>query len=158
MPVALTDNQALIEQYYRAEYSDMVFFASRVLQSESMAEVAVQETFIIAQRNVDKLKSSPKPVGWLYNTLKNVIKHIRRDERIQLMRVVSLEEIPEQESAGKSTDLWLLMESCGDEDAKLLTEFYLQKRSLIELAGEYGISVGACKMRIKRARERARQK
>lgn len=148
----------LLESYYRDEAPDMIAFASRVLNNESMAEVAVQETFLIALRGMDKLKTSPNPVGWLYVTLKNVIRHMKRDQQKQLWRVISIDDVPDIPAVDKDLDLWMLMESCDSDDAKLLIEFYVKQRSLKELAEEYGITVGACKMRIKRAKKRAREK
>ena len=55
-------------------------------------------------------------------------------------------------------ELWTILESCDDADAKLLIDFYIKQRSLKELAEEQGITVGACKMRLKRAKKRAREK
>lgn len=158
MSTAEKEELLLIESCYHNEAPDMIAFASRVLNNESMAEVAVQETFLIALRGMDKLKTSPNPVGWLYVTLKNVIRHMKRDQQKQLWRVISIDYIPDIPAIDKDLDLWMLMESCDSNDAKLLIEFYLKQRSLKELAEEYGITVGACKMRIKRAKKRAHEK
>lgn len=158
MPTTEKEELLLLESYYRNEAPGMTAFASRVLNNESMAEVAVQETFLTALRRMDKLKSSPNPVGWLYVTLKNIIRHMKRDRQKQLWRVISIDDMPDIPAAdNKDLDLWMLLESCSSDDARLLIEFYVEQRSLKELAEEYGITVGACKMRIKRAKERARE-
>ncbi len=44
------------------------------------------------------------------------------------------------------------------EELKLLVEFYYQGYTIKELADQRGISIGACKMRIKRAKEHLRKK
>ena len=152
------DNLMILEQYYREEFEDMVTFASHILASRTLAEVAVQDTFLIALNKIEKLTESPNPVGWLYITLKNVIKHIQRDRQKQVLRVVSLDEVKEISKDDTNIDLWMFMDSCKDSDAKLLFEFYVENCSLKELAEENGITVGACKMRIKRAKARAKEK
>lgn len=152
------DNLTILEQYYREEFEDMVTFASHILASRSLAEVAVQDTFLIALNNIEKLTKSPNPVGWLYITLKNVIKHIQRDRQRQLLRVVSLEEIKEIPADDAGERLCMTMDVCKDPDLCLLYKFYVENKSLKELAKEYGITVGACKMRIKRAKARAKEK
>lgn len=158
MPTTEKQHILLLEKYYRDEAADMVSFASHILNNRSMAEVAVQETFLIALNKIEKLTESPNPVGWLYITLKNVIKHIQRDRHKQFMRVVALEEIKEIPTDDKIVDLWLTMDAGRDPDMSLLYKFYVENRSLKELTEEYGITVGACKMRIKRAKARAKEK
>lgn len=157
MSIAEKEDLLLLEGYYRSEAEDMISFAAYLLNNnESMAEVAVQETFLIALKKIQTLKSSPNPVGWLYITLKNIIKHIHRDQQRQLSRIVSIDALQAVPAAEKNLDLWLLLESCDHADARILIDFYLKNRTIKELAGEYGITIGACKMRIKRAKERAR--
>lgn len=150
------DDLSLLEKYYREEFKDMLLFAVRMLNSEELAEVSVQDTFVIALEKIASLKASTNPVGWLYNTLKNVIRHMRRDQQAQLLRVVSIDDIPELPASDKEADLLLIASSGKDPDIRILIEFYVEGRSLKELAEEYRVSVGACKMRIKRARERSR--
>lgn len=147
---------SLLEKYYREEYKDMLLFAGRMLNSVELAEVAVQETFVIALEKLSSLKASTKPLGWLYNTLKNVIRHMRRDQQAQLLRVISIDDILELPASDKESDLLLLTSAEKDPALRLLIEFYVEGRSIKSLAEENSISVGACKMRLKRARERSR--
>lgn len=156
LPVKREDDLDLMEKYYREEYKDMLLFAGRMLNSVELAEVAVQETFVIALEKLSSLKASTKPVGWLYNTLKNVIRHMRRDQQAQLLRMVSMDDVLELPASNKEADLLLLASAEKDSDLRLLIEFYVEGRSIQVLAEENKISVGACKMRIKRARERSR--
>ena len=52
----------------------VTFTASReALSNPDLAEDLVQETFLIAQKRLDRVTSSENPTGWLINTLKNVI-------------------------------------------------------------------------------------
>ena len=152
------DNLIVLEQYYREEFEDMVTFASHILESRTLAEVAVQDTFLIALNKIDRLAESPNAVGWLYITLKNVIKHMQRNRQKQILRIVALEEIKEIPTDDASMSLWITKDACKDPDIGLLYKFYVENNSLKELAEEYGITVGACKMRIKRAKGRVKEK
>jgi len=155
-----SENLRLLEKYYRDEAENMAAFAARILGDTSLAEVAVQETFLTALNNLNKLTASPKPVGWLYITLRNIIKHIQRDRQEQLRRFVAMEEVGEDKIFAEDSnvhELIMTAASCTNADMKLLYEFYVEGYSLRELAEKYGISLGACKMRIRRAKDRARK-
>ena len=61
----------LIDELY-CKLSPLLFrFAIFMLGDISIAEEAIQETFIIACINAKKLKASPNPEGWIVNTHKN---------------------------------------------------------------------------------------
>lgn len=47
------ENQVLGE-YYKQEYSDLFSFANNTLKNEHLAEVAVQETFLVATNKFKK--------------------------------------------------------------------------------------------------------
>ena len=57
---------------YVEHYSYLYRFA-RSFVNPDLAEDLVQETFLIAQKRLDRVTSSENPTGWLINTLKNVI-------------------------------------------------------------------------------------
>lgn len=149
----------ILEHYFKDEYGDMLSFATYLLNSQSLAEVAVQDTFVFALENTDKLLDSPKPVGWLYNVMKNIIKHIQRDQQVLIKRLISFDEStivlndPKAEEAAN-----LLSIARDDPNSKLLHRFYIEGYSLKELAQELGITIGACKMRIKRAKEQMQKR
>lgn len=144
----------LLEAYYRNEYAEMLSTASYMLNNSALAEVAVQDTFVIALENIDKLTASPSPVGWLYNVLKNNVRHMRRDQQAMLKRFVSLDDAPEVEAVDAGHKAKFFINENKNPEMELLIKFYIHGYSLKELAHEYGISIGACKMRIKRAKTR----
>lgn len=143
-----------LERYFRGEYSQMLSVASYALNSQALAEVAVQDTFVIALENINKPTASPSPVGWLYNVLKNVIRHMHRDQQAMLKHFVSLEDTPEVEDMTAIYEEEFVINEKNNPDLEMLIQFYIQGYSIKELAEKYGISVGACKMRIKRAKIR----
>lgn len=111
-----------------------------------------------ALRFREKLKASEKPAGWLYRALQYSIKHIQRERRALLLHTLPLDTVPEEDTA-RCDDYDLTEDGLNaGEDMRLLRAFYVQGYSIRELAEREGISVGACKMRMKRARERLREK
>ena len=155
--VVSEDHRQLVEKYFQSEYAEMLSFAFYMLENHSMAEVAVQDTFMTALEKAEKFTSSPNPVGWLYNTLKFKIKHIFRDKQTLITRFLPVDEITESQLASTDDTQYPFSFPAEDPDSKLLIQFYIQGYTMKELAREYGITPGACKMRIKRAKERVKK-
>ena len=148
-----SEESKIIEQYYKENYGLLLKYAYHVLHDQSCAEVAVQETFVVASRRVEKLMASERPVGWLFNTLKYIIKDMERDRAAVLQHCVSLnaaasraEETYEPEELDEN-----------DRDLALLRRFYVDGYKLSELAAELQTTVPALKMRIYRAKKRLRE-
>ena len=148
----------IVEKLYRSEYPNMLSFASYLLSDKALAEVAVQDTFVCALQNIHKLEASSDQVGWLYNALKNIVRHMRRDRQFLIKNFIQLDETKEVPAAPPGQAKLLAAEGQNDPEVQLLVRFYIYGYSLKELAKEEGISVGAMKMRIKRAREHVRDK
>ncbi len=147
-----TEESDLVEQYYKAHYELLFKYAFRTLHDRSLAEVAVQETFLAASSRVEKLKDSEKPVGWLFNALKYTIKTIQRDRAAVLDHFVPLEDMEISSEDAPAPEEY----SGNDPDWVLLRRFYVDGYSLAELAAEENTTVEALKMRLYRARQRLR--
>ena len=143
----------LIKETYLSEYKNMFYYAYNIFDDKTLAESAVQETFLVALQKPEQFTQSEKPVGWLYTTLKYVIKHMRREKQYLLLHTVSLGDSEVQ--ALTKNDKYNIkdVEQEATPDMELLTEHYLNGFSIKEIASKYDLTVGACKMRMKRARE-----
>lgn len=150
------EQKQLVEKLFKAEYENMVAFANHILGDFNLADVAVQDTFLIALQKPDKLFESPNPTGWLYNTIKHVILHIERDRNYLYKRNVSLYDISAESASYEDTYSEISPEVRQSDEWKLLTLFYIEGYSIRELAKKYDISEDACKSRLKRAREKLR--
>lgn len=148
----------LIHRLFVEEYASMCRTAYYALGDKGLAETAVQETFLVAIRFRDKLEACEKPAAWLYKALSYTIKHIRRDRNYLLLHTVPLDDHNEQEATHFDEYSILDDELKSSEDMKLLIDVYYMGYSIREIAERMGISVGACKMRIKRAKEKIRKK
>ncbi|MGM9603163.1 MAG: RNA polymerase sigma factor [Faecousia sp.] len=152
------EQNRFIEELFRSEHKDMFEFAYHTLGDENLADVAVQDTFLIALKKPNSLCNSPNPVGWLYNTIKNVILHIERDRNYLYKKNISLHEDTTDLASYMDTYSEVCLEVGRSDEWKLLTQFYIEGYSIRELAEKYGISEEACKSRLKRARMKLRKK
>lgn len=149
------EESTLLEKYFREMQQPLYRAAASYLQSEHLAEDIVQDTFTYAGNHLEKLLESPEPKGWLYEVMKNLCRHATRDRKRIAARTVPLEEasLP----AGDDGNFEINELDMTNEDMQLMERYFCWGRSLMELAEEKKISVGAVKMRIKRAKERLRK-
>lgn len=145
-----------IGQLYLEMYDKMMAYARSSLQSESLAEEAVQETFRIACEKLENICNSPNPQGWLAITLRNTVRNMIHN-RATAKRVVEYYLIEQSKEFAVSEDrisLNILYENVADtEEFKLLSEMAIQGLSHEEMAASRGISVSACRKRVQRAKE-----
>ena len=115
----------------------------------------LQETFLIAIRRIDVLRNSDNPGPYLTQILRNVIGHQLRSMKYAAQIAEKLRETESAEPEGYRDDPdpeILYRGLVSDGELRLLIRFYLEGRSQKELARELGIDVGACNMRLQRAK------
>ncbi len=123
------------------------------------ADDLLQETFLVAVRRVKALQECREPRAYLVQILRNVIgSHLRRAKAVAGL-LEKLQHIGGEDAEGYRDEPDPELQYRGlisEEELRLLLRFYLEGRSVKELAAELGIDTGACNMRLKRARERLR--
>ena len=149
-----------IEQLYLEMFDKLYAYAGCSLDSDALAEEAVQETFRIACQKPEQLCESVNPRGWLVQTLKYTIRNIKCSH-------VAAKRLVEKYLMARSKDLTLSEETlppnvlypnaADTEEFKLLVEMVVEGRSHLEMAERRGISVDACKKRVQRAKEALRK-
>lgn len=152
-------DQEYVEKLYLEMYTPMLNYAKGALLKESLAQEAVQETFLTACSLLDNLKSSPNPQGWIMNTLKHVIGKIKETRNIH-NRYFLLDDsalsVAADPKAHHPAPALLYDGLISQEDYRLLCRIGIDGYSILELSDELGISLAACRKRIQRARERFR--
>jgi DNA-directed RNA polymerase specialized sigma24 family protein len=150
------NKEEFLTKLYLENYSFMVDFAGEFFRTQDIAEDVVQETFVIAQRKIDSLLASSKPVGWLMNALKNVIGTTYRRHN----RLVQYHVPLDQDIADNMIFLKLQLKYGGvieKEDLDLLIWIYCDDMPYQEAADCLNIKLDACKKRIQRAKEKFRK-
>ena len=153
------EQRGLVEKLYLELYDIFLTYASLSLENDAQAEDAVQETFQIACQKIETLQESPNPQGWMYCTLKNVIRNVKH-ARANAARVIAYYQMVQEETCQEdSYSLETLYGNLTETEAfKLLKEYAIDKRSHYEMAQARGITVNACRKRLQRAKEFLRMK
>lgn len=146
-----------IESLYIQESALLFHYSKAIFNNESIAEESVQETFIIACINYEKLKASPNPKGWIMNTHKNVCRNMQRIRANYLKRILTvdsfmLEAVNKDNAPDEYTDDLSIFVS--SDDYQLLKKVILEGYSFKEMAEELDISIHACRKRYQRAKKK----
>lgn len=151
-------HELFFDALYLEMYDMLLIYAERALDNQhALAEEAVQDTFKICWMKIDEVTASENPKGWLLETLKNVIRNIRRSQArfANLLLVLNKTFTLVEQAAEDETELDIIYGDLKENpDYQLLKEFVLEHRSIKEMAQERDITVDACKKRIQRAKER----
>lgn len=137
------------------EYDSLLRYATKLLKNREAAEDAVQETFFIAHKRIDRLMASPRPGGWLTKTLVFVIKNTLRNESHvkDLLSQLCADAITTQ----NTLDLNVFDKYRGiinDNDLKMVIMFCCEGYRHAEIAAQFGLAEGTCRQRISRAIKR----
>ncbi len=150
-----------IDRLYLQMYPMLFEYARSSLSNDSLAEEAVQDTFIIACQKPEALCNSPNPEGWLVNTLKHVLSNTIRSQSIarRIFLDYFASNVSDVSVSNDRVGLEILYEDVADlEEFKLVKEMALDGRSYLEMAEQRGISVGTCRKRMERAKKILRKK
>ena len=149
-------SNSFFEKLYKDNYVSLLKYAYRLTYEKNFAEEIVQDTFTEAYKKIDTLQQHENPVGWLYITLKNVTKAYLREVKV-INRCIPLQEsdyvVEDVVDEGSN-----LLDCLTSDEKDLLISFYINGYSISEIASEKKITISACKMRIKRARDKLKEK
>lgn len=133
----------------------MAQIAYRKLGNEQIAEELVQEVFLAACVRIEKVYTHPKPVGWLYVTLNNLVmnelnKAYRNDVSLEEQEFLAAREItrPLEDSLPKELK---------PRERKIVLLRFEQQRSYKEIAEVLGLSQPACRKLLSRTLEQCRK-
>lgn len=114
--------------------------------------------------------NSSNPQGWLMNTLKNVIRNIRKEQanlNKYFVMTMSLDDEKFMEIRAVGTDIHKRLEDTEvdlmysdlltEKEYRLLTLIVRYRYSVLEAAQEFGINVETCKKRAQRAKKKLRK-
>lgn len=150
------EQNKLLDELYRKMYRFLFCYAQSALKNESLAEEAVQETFAIACRRIDRVCGSENPQGWLVETLKLVIKNLERRQQTAQKVISDLTEYRPDlvASPEEHMNLRLIYGDIADtKEFQLVYAIAVEGQSYIEIAEAAGITVPTCRKRFERAKK-----
>nr|WP_297787014.1 sigma-70 family RNA polymerase sigma factor [uncultured Allomuricauda sp.] len=147
-------------------YKDLVFTLSiRMLGNREEAEEVSQDVFIKVYKSLPSFKGDSKLSTWMYRITYNTC--LDRIKKIKKKRIhTDLEHIDQIAYADLDTALQKMMEierseligqclsQLSEEDAGVLTLFYLEEKNLQEMEKVTNLPVNTLKVRLFRARKR----
>lgn len=154
------EGQDFLSNLFHLEYNNLLAYARKILSlhgvltGEEDAEDAVQETFLLAWRNLPQLQNSKNPGGWLMQTQKNVLNHTLRSDRRAVKRLAAACAALDPDGHVPAPGADLELEGfTSPENLLLLREFYLDGESYDTLCLKYGLKKSGLAKRLKNARE-----
>lgn len=143
------------EVFYRREYSRMVAIARALTRSGGAAEDLVQESFVAAHRNWDRISHYEDPGAWVRRVLINRSTSWHRKMGAELRAVTRLgarepDTLPELSPA--TTEVWDEVRRLPRRQAQATVLHYVDQLSVEEIGEVLGVSSGAVKSHLHRAR------
>ena len=160
-----TPIKAVYDHYFETYYKKLWRQAQRALTQQTgrrdpdRADEAVQEAFLIAWQKPTEFLTSPSPVGWLVNTLKNVLRNMIREDQQWNARLLQFQEHLDRDAVHPAPGADLELEGLiPPEELDLLKRLYLYGETYAELCQELGLKKSALAMRVKKSKEDFRKK
>ena len=147
--------EVFFDKLYLDNYKNLFKYAYRLTYEKNIAEEIVQDAFTEAYRKIELLNKHENPVGWLYVTVKNIARAYIR-EYLDLKKLLPLEDY-DIASVDEEREEMHLLNYLNNEETKIIINFYIEKKSLAEISKDYDITLSACKMRLKRARDKFKE-
>jgi len=125
----------------------------------ALTEDIVQETFLRALKSWRKQGLPDNPLAWLRTVARNVLVSAARTKRpiADNDRVATM---PDLDSGSEPEDLITIgegMDALNQDQARILTAFHVEGRTMRDIATHEGISERAVEGRLRRAREAMRE-
>ena len=151
----------LVEQFQRTVHA----ICLRRLGNASEAVELTQEVFLHVMRRIGQLREPERFAGWLRQVaVRMAINRATRRNPPRSVETVVLEASADVRddpldtliSRERAQRLWEGLERLKDLDRETLVAFYIQGRSLLEMADEHDAPLGTIKRRLHTARKRLR--
>ena len=160
-----TPIKAVYDHYFETYYKKLWRQAQRSLTQQTgrkdpdRAHEAVQETFLIAWEKPKEFLGSLSPVGWLVNTMKNVLRNMIREDQRWNARLQEFQAHLDRDAAHPAPGADLELEGLiPPEELDLLKRLYLHGETYEELCEELGLKKSTLAMRVKKSKEDFREK
>jgi RNA polymerase sigma-70 factor (ECF subfamily) len=143
------------EVFYRREYTRMVAIARALTRSGSSAEDLAQESFVAAHRHWDRVSTYDDPGAWVRRVLINRSTSWHRKMGAELRAVTRFgarepDTLPELTPA--STEVWDQVRRLPKRQAQAIVLHYVDQLTIEEIGQVLGVSPGAVKSHMHRAR------
>ena len=156
----------LVEQYQSYVFT----ITHRILSSREEAEEAAQDTFVKAFRRLKDYRHEAKFTTWLYPIARNTAIDYKRkktritasiDEDERFFHVIDTDskgQFAQLQAKQRAVYIEKLINQLPEEDAMLITLFYLKEQSIEEIAKISQLSTSNIKVKLFRLRKKLKKK
>jgi RNA polymerase sigma-70 factor (ECF subfamily) len=160
-PRAGTD--AVFEQLFRDYRQPILNYIHRLVGDVARAEELTQQAFVKAYHALPRLPAVANRRAWLYRIATNTCyDHLRRRRLVQWLPLLDRDSRPgshdgPESPIGERDAVQRTLDQLAPSDRAVLILYSVQEYSTAEISQMLGISQGAVKTRLCRARERFRK-
>ena len=149
------NREEVLRQLMTQYKSDLMRMSCAFLKDSSLAEDAVQETFVKAYQAMETFRGDSSEKTWLMRILINTCRNIRRDSWFRFVdRSVTPDALPLQTTNKQDRALLEAVMSLPYRHKEVVLLYYYQGLNLQEISDTLGVAVSTVSVRLKKARER----
>lgn len=144
------------ESFYRREFRDVVGLAYALSGSRLAAEDLAQDAFVAAHQRWDRISGYDKPGAWVRRVVSNlaVSGFRRRAAEVKAMaRLAGHRHQPLPELEPQDEEFWGKVRQLPDRQAQAIALFYVEDRSVAEIAEILECSPATAKVHLFRGRQ-----
>lgn len=157
----LATGRESFESFYRREFRPVVGLAYALSGSRLGAEDLAQEAFVAAHQRWDRIGTYDKPGAWVRRVVVNLANSgFRRKaaEARALARLAGRRHQPLPELDAEDEEFWRMVRQLPDRQAKAIALFYIEDRSVADIADILECSQSTAKVHLFRGRQALAQK
>lgn len=151
-----TGDHQEFDEMYRKNYLEIYKFIRHRVADSELAQDVLQETFYIAYKKWEHVRTLSNPTGWLINTAKNKIRELNKKLR-KLECEVEL-EINEytviEDGYGKSELDIVILKNLSEEEKQRFYRYFVCGYAISEMARLEAVSENNMSVRISRLRDK----
>jgi RNA polymerase sigma-70 factor, ECF subfamily len=149
------------ESFYRREFREVVGLAYALSGSRLGAEDLAQEAFIAAHQRWDRISGYDKPGAWVRRVVSNkAVSAFRKRaaEAKAMARLAGQRHQPLPEMEPEDEEFWRMVRRLPNRQAQAIALFYIEDRSVIEIADILDCSPSTAKVHLFRGRQALAEK
>jgi len=153
-PDLSADESEFLIELFSSMNENLLKVANMRLSDLDYAEDVVQETFLAAIRNVEKVMQSENPKGWIMNALKYKVKDAQKlKHKYTLLEPAVISAFVDIQNVSEQYD-FEFREIIMKDEYKILRLIYGAGYKTHEVADMLGVKVEACKKRVQVAKRK----
>lgn len=152
------DREQRFTVLFQHTHAALLAYAVRRVADPSDAADVVAEAFLVAWRRIDEVPDGPDARPWMFGVARRVLANAQRGERrrhalADRLRLEIADAVPSPDVA-VATDVEWAMRRLDEDDREVLRLTAWEQLARDEIALALGVSRGAVRMRLHRARRR----